>query len=170
MMRHDVKLIRYFLQRACWAWLVPCSLCLQVGCTMVDGNTLYRCCGRLLWADSSQPANGLLVVVAGRPITAEQASSLLDTRSQTLTTDAGGRYAVGFPGVGWGYYLLLGFIPVGQETPPVPPPLQCVYVYYALKGTWKGQRVSLPDGSQTSAKPGERYLEIPDILVSRGPS
>lgn len=165
-----------------WARYALPSLLLMLfigqGCTMVDGNAVYRVDGRLVSSsgEKTNPLDGRKVVV--RPVDRPFRPDLDIEESSPIypgyvVTGDGGAFVSEIAGPRWGYTLFLGFIPVsGSTTPPVPDKLDEVVLYYRKHdgvGGWQSVTVHVPDNQQVQAKPGERWVHLGVVRVPEEP-
>jgi hypothetical protein len=128
------------------------------GCTNVDGG--YRYIYHASWNkatenDKRPETIGLVVSLS------HVAAYRLDAMSVKFP-QAGELQGKVASGITWGYTAIFG-IPLGDTRPPIPPPIDSLYLYIDNGKSWKEIVVPLAAESQRSAGRGWRQLELENI-------
>lgn len=140
------------------------------GCTNVDGVVFYEVKG-ILVDQHDVPVPNMRVAPSLRASVKQEVETSESPGANPgyTRTDESGHFEYRLPAGGWGYTLLLGVIPVGQSTPPIPPPMNSLYIHVSVGDGWKTVHCDADRIDQSETGPGLRRVQLGRVQLSGSP-
>ena len=125
-----------------------------IGCAMGTGAVVYDIRGVLVDHGTRVPGSPIMATLEK-----DVPQGLYDKIERYPHTDGEGAFRIEMPGQRFGATRVLG-LPVGTQKPPVPSPLNDMYLHVYHLSTWKTIHVVVHEAQQAKSMPGTREVRL----------